>query len=172
MIISMIAAMAKNRVIGGSNQLVWNIPEDMKYFRTTTKGHPVIMGRKTYESMGKPLPGRFNVVITRQRDYKPDGVAVVGSLEAAIELCRTQKPEGYEETFIIGGAQIYEQAMDLADRIYITVIEKDFAGDAYFPEWDIQRWVEVSSRPGIPGQNSEQDPIHYTFKVLEKKNAK
>ena len=122
--ISIIVAIAENGVIGDKNALLWNIKEDMRRFRTTTTGHPVIMGRKTYESIGRPLPKRTNVVITRDTELQIEGCTMAHSLEEAIALFDPQ-----EEIFIIGGAQIYAQALPLAHRIYITVLERDYQGD-------------------------------------------
>jgi len=142
MILSAIAAMAKNRVIGVNNGLPWNIPEDMKFFRDMTKGHVMIMGRKTFESFGgKPLPNRFHIVITRNQGYRFEDptVEVVSDLKSAMELAhmlttKYQKKFG-DEVFVIGGGEIYKQSMDVLDRIYLTVIEKDYSGDAKFPEF-------------------------------------
>jgi dihydrofolate reductase len=127
-------------VIGGGNALLWHIREDLRRFKRITTGHPVVMGRKTFESMGRALPLRCNVVISRQKDYAAPGCEVVASLEAAIAPFA---PE--EEVFIIGGAEIYRQALPLADRLYITWVDADFEGDTFFPEFDPARWEEVSS---------------------------
>ena len=128
--ISIIVAVAKNGVIGDKNSLLWHISEDMRFFRETTSGHPVIMGRKTYDSLGRPLPKRTNVVISRTTTHI-EGCTVVGSLEEAIALFPNE-----EEVFIIGGAQIYALAMEVADRLYLTRVEHDYQGDTSFPEWD------------------------------------
>jgi dihydrofolate reductase len=155
MTIALIAAMARNRVIGRDNKLPWNIPEDLKYFRAKTAGHPVIMGRKTFESIlnlvGRPLPGRLNIVVTRQTAFTaPSGVRVVGSLEAAVEAARGVP--GSDEVFVLGGAEIYAQSLAIADRLYITWIDRDYEGDARFPVWDSGEFREVSrdERPGDP----------------------
>lgn len=136
--VSIIVAIAQNGTIGKDNALLWHIREDMVHFRTTTSGHPVIMGRKTYESIGRPLPRRENVVISRQ-ELQIEGCRVVHSLEEAIALFPSD-----EEVFIIGGAQIYEQALPLADRIYLTVVHRDYEGDASMPEIDMTQWREES----------------------------
>lgn len=136
--ISIIVAVAQNGVIGGGNQLLWHISEDLQRFKRITSGHPVIMGRKTFESLGRPLPNRQNVVITRQQDYRPDGVTVVRSLEEAIALFTAET-----EVFITGGGEIYRQALPLTDKVYLTVVCHDYEGDTHFPELDQAQWKEV-----------------------------
>ena len=127
--ISLIAAMAKNRVIGDKGEIPWKIPGEQKLFKKFTMGHAVIMGRKTYESIGQPLPGRTNIVVTRQRSYRAEGCHVVHDLSGALESC----PEDEGEAFICGGGQLYHEAIPIADRIYLTVIPRDIPGDTYFP---------------------------------------
>ncbi|WP_243372489.1 dihydrofolate reductase [Geotalea sp. SG265] len=129
MIISLIAAMAENRVIGSHNALPWDLPADRKRFKALTLGHPVIMGRKTYESIGRPLPGRKNIVVTGQRGYRAEGCLIAHSLAEAIDLAG----DG-DEAFICGGGDLYRQALPLADRIYLTVIHRDYEGDVFFPQ--------------------------------------
>ena len=136
--ISIIVAIAENGVIGDKNALLWNIKEDMRRFRTTTTGHPVVMGRKTYESIGRPLPKRTNVVVTRG-DSEFEGCEVAHSLEEAIAMFPAE-----EEVFIIGGAQIYAQALSLADKIYLTIVHKEYEGDTSFPKFDMSEWQEVA----------------------------
>lgn len=138
--VSLIAAVAANGVIGDNNALPWRLPEDLRRFKALTLGHPVIMGRKTFESIGRPLPGRRNIVISRNREYAAAGCEVAASLEAALEACRN----GSDEVFIIGGAQIYAEALPLAQRLYLTEISRDFEGDARFPAFDRNRWRETS----------------------------
>lgn len=137
--ISIIAALARNRAIGRGNAMPWRLPEDLKRFRRLTMGHAVIMGRKTFESIGVPLAGRNNIVITRSSDWSPPGCAVVHSFEGALAAVR-----GVEEAFVIGGAQIYALAMPLVQRLYLTEIARDFEADAFFPEFERSRWREVS----------------------------
>ena len=139
--VSIIVAIAKNGIIGDKNSLLWHISEDMRFFRETTSGHPVIMGRKTYDSLGRPLPKRTNVVISRTTKHI-EGCTVVGSLEEAIALFPKE-----EEVFIIGGAQIYALAMEVADRLYLTRVEHDYQGDTSFPEWDESKWKLLSRTP-------------------------
>lgn len=144
MIISAIAALAKNRVIGKNNDLPWRLPDDMKFFMETTKGHHVIMGRKNYDSLlprFKPLPNRTNIVITRQRDLEAPGCIVLHAVEPALEIARKNAEE---ECFIIGGAEIYKLAMPHTTRLYLTEIDAVVDGDTYFPEIDREKWKEVS----------------------------
>lgn len=135
MIVSVIAAVANNNVIGKDNKLIWHIPEDLKYFKDLTTGHAIIMGRKTYESIGRPLPNRQNIVISRTpSEYSSDGVTYVSSLQEAIDSAKGN------ELFIIGGESIYRAAMSLADKLYITRIYADYEGDTFFPEVDENIW--------------------------------
>ena len=136
--ISVIVAVAENGTIGDKNTLLWHIKEDMKHFRTLTTGHPVVMGRKTYDSLGRPLPNRRNVVITRQ-DITIEGCEIAHSLKEALALFTPD-----EEIFVIGGAQIYAEALTVADRMYITRVERDYEGDTSFPEIDFSQWRLVS----------------------------
>lgn len=133
--ISVIVAVARNGVIGDGNRLIWHIGEDLRRFKAITSGHPVVMGRKTFESLGRPLPNRTNVVITRQTGYRADGCIVAGSLDEAIALF-----DPAEEIFVIGGAQVYAQAMPLADRFYLTLVDRDYEGDTRFPDWNGGEW--------------------------------
>ncbi len=144
MTISIIAAVAKNGVIGKGNDLPWRLPEDMKFFMQTTSGHHVIMGRKNYESLPekfKPLPNRTNIVVTRQRSFMANGCTVVHDLNTGIELARNN---GEKELFIIGGAEIYKLAMPMTDQLYLTEIDGEVDGDTFFPEWNKKEWKEIS----------------------------
>ena len=161
--LSLIVAMAKNRVIGANNTLPWHLPADLRHFKTLTMGHHMIMGRKTYESIGKPLPGRTSVVVSRNAGYSAPGVIVVNSLKAAIEAC-----EGDEEIFVIGGAELYRQAIGLADRIYLTEIDADIAGDAYFTEFDSKLWQETGRVSHSP---DEKNLYSYHFVAYDRKAA-
>ena len=163
----MIVAVAENGVIGRNNALPWYLPNDLKYFKQTTMGKPVIMGRKTYESIGKPLPGRTNIVITRQADYQPEGVKVVNSVEAARELAESVcLIDGQEEAMIMGGAEIYALALPHTDRLYLTEVHADVEGDAFFPEYDKSLWQEVAREDfAAEGPN----PYNYSFVVYEAK---
>ena len=161
MLVSLIVAASQNNVIGKNNQLPWRLPEDLKRFKQLTMGHPILMGRKTFESIGKPLPGRTNIVITRQRGLEACGAAVVHSMEEALQIC-----EGQEEVFVIGGAEIYKQALPLADRIYLTHIDQDFEGDTFLPAIDPAQWKETS-RQDFPA--SADTPPPHSFLILKKK---
>lgn len=155
--ISVIVAVAQNGVIGGDNQLLWHISEDLQRFKAITTGHPVVMGRKTFESLGRPLPRRTNVVISRNADYKADGCTVVGSLEEALVLF---PPE--EEVFIIGGGQIYIQGLEFADKVYLTVVERDYEGDTVFPTLDPSVWSVVAEQRHERGQD-----FPYPFRYVD-----
>lgn len=148
--VSIIVAVAQNRVIGCANRLIWHISEDLRRFKAITSGHPVIMGRKTYESLGRPLPNRTNVVITRSNSYQAKGCQVVGSLREAIEMF-----DPTEEIFIIGGGEIYTAAMPIADKLYITTVHADYDGDTLFPEWDATGWRLISSERHERGEKFE-----------------
>ena len=160
MTISIIVAIAQNHAIGKDNKLLWYLPNDLKHFKTITSGHTVIMGRKTYDSVGKPLPNRRNIIITRQQ-IDIAGCEVVNSLDQAIELCNTE-----EEVFIVGGAEIYRQAMALTNRIYLTIVHKSFDGDTYFPEIQENIWVETKREDYQP---DEKNQIPYSFITLERR---
>jgi dihydrofolate reductase len=136
--ISIIVAMAQNRTIGVNNTLPWRCPEDLKHFKSLTMGHHMIMGRKTFDSIGKPLPGRTTVVVTRNRELKIEGCIVTHTLDEAIAACA-----GDGEIFIVGGAELYTLALPLADTIYLTEIQQDVIGDAHFPAFNPQKWREI-----------------------------
>jgi dihydrofolate reductase len=158
--VSLIVAMAKNRVIGVNNTLPWHLPADLKNFKALTMGHHIVMGRKTYESIGKPLPGRTSVMVTRNANYAPLGVVVVNSLAAAISACGDD-----EEIFVIGGAELYRQSITLADRIYLTEIDADLSGDAYFPELDHKLWKEAGRDSHAP---DEKNRYSYDFVIYDR----
>lgn len=156
--ISIIVAIAQNGTIGDKNALLWHIKEDMRFFRTTTSGHPVIMGRKTFESLGsKPLPKRRNIVITRS-DVEFEGAFVAHSLEEAIAMA-----DDDAEVFIMGGAQIYAQALDIADRMYITRVERDYEGDTSFPEVDYSKWKLVAEERYERGEDYDSPFSFLTY---------
>ncbi len=140
MLISIIAAMGRNRAIGYKNTLPWRLPTDLQRFKQLTLGHHMIMGRKTFESIGRPLPGRTSIIITRQKDFQVEGCLIAHSLDAAIELARAS---GEPEAFIIGGAEIYAQALSKADRMYLTLVEAAPEADAFFPAFDEILWTRV-----------------------------
>jgi len=139
-VISIIAAMGRNRELGLDNKLLWHLPVDMKFFRQTTMGKPILVGRKTYESFGgKPLPGRKNIVITNDKSYQSEGAVIVHSIDEAI-----QEAGDVEEIMIIGGASFYEQTLPKADRLYLTYVDANFKADSWFPEFDMNDWLETS----------------------------
>lgn len=157
--ISIIVAVAQNGVIGDKNALLWHISEDLRFFKRTTSGHPVIMGRKTYESLGRPLPNRTNVVISRTMG-EIEGCTVVRSLEEAVAMFPAE-----EEIFIIGGAQIYALALDIADRFYLTRVGHDYEGDTSFPAWDESQWT-LTSREAF--DKGEKYPYPFAFELYER----
>jgi dihydrofolate reductase len=166
--LSLVWAMARNRVIGRNNKLPWHLPEDLRYFKRITMGKPVIMGRKTFESIGRSLPGRTNIVVTRNPQWSAKGVKTVDSLDAARKLCEDiAEIDGCEEAMVIGGAQIYAMALPLADRLYLTEVHADVEGDAVFPEFDRSDWVEVSREDF---EASGPNPYNYSFLVLDKRS--
>ena len=137
MIVSMIAAMGKNRVIGKGNQMMWHLPLEFKYFKETTLGHCIITGRKNFDAIGRPLPKRTNIIVTRQKDLNIDGCVVVNSLEEALEYAKSQ---GETEAFITGGGQIYKEGLKYADKIYLTEVDYQEDGEVYFPEFDESKY--------------------------------
>lgn len=164
--LTMIWAMSRNRTIGRNNALPWHLPEDMKYFKRVTMGKPIIMGRKTWESIGQPLPGRSNIVITRDPSYTAEGVKIVRTLEEAISLAQSIAViDGADEAVVIGGAQIYALALPLAQRLYMTQVHAEVAGDAFFPQFDLTQWEELG-REDFSASGS--NPYDYSFVVLER----
>jgi len=161
MFLSLIAALTPNRVIGANNRLLWRLPAELQYFKKTTLGKPIIMGRKTHESIGRALPGRRNIIISRDKNFKAAECEVVHSLDDALALVKDN-----EEVMVIGGAQIYQQALPLAQRLYLTLVHHEFAGDVFFPEWHAAQWHEVSreERP-LDAENI----YDVSFIVLEKR---
>ncbi len=166
--ISLIVAMANNRVIGKGNQMPWHLPADLKHFKAVTLGKPVIMGRKTHESIGMVLPGRENIIISRDENYRSeffnDKCQTVTSLEAAMEAAKAID-KSVDEIMIIGGANIYQQMIDQADTLYLTFIDLDTDGDAHFPDWAHLEWQEVSRESH---QADEKNPYSYQFVTLER----
>ncbi len=162
MTISIISAMDRHRVIGMENRLPWRLPADMKWFRRHTLGKPVVMGRKTFDSLGKPLPGRTNIVITHDPGFRADGVVVVHNIDDAIEAARKVG----QEVMIIGGASFYEQMLPRADKLYLTLLDGEFEGDAWFPEFEINEWQELENNRFEP---DEENPHHYRFVILARR---
>jgi len=159
--ISIIVAVANNNVIGKDNDLIWHLPRDMKHFKETTTGHFIIMGRKTFESNGRPLPNRTNVIITRDKEFNAEGCVVVHSLEDALE-----KAKDDPEAFIIGGGVIYKMALPIVDRIYLTKIHHAFEGDTFFPKLDMNEWDEVSCQDFEP---DEKNKYPFSIIILDRK---
>lgn len=162
MLVSLIAACDRNRIIGTGNRLPWSLPDDLKRFRQVTSGHPVIMGRKTFESIGRPLPNRENFVITRNPGFGVPGIRRVGSLEEAIEACRSA---GVAEAFVIGGGEIYLQAISRADRLYLTRVEAEVSGDASFPEWEGLGFTKISEEARAA---DERHAFAFRFEVWQR----
>lgn len=160
--ISAIVAMSENRVIGDDNQLPWHLPADLKHFKTITSGHPILMGRKTYESIGRPLPNRTNIIITRNPEFKAEGCIVIQSLDEAI---RYAAESNCDEIFIIGGAEVYKQLLPHIKRIYLTIVHENFDGDAFFPELNLAEWKENKRERHDADDNNEYD---YSFIMLER----
>lgn len=158
--ISLIAAMAHNRVIGKDNQMPWHMPADLKHFKATTLGKPVIMGRKTFESIGRALPGRQNIVVTRDASFEAPGCDIAHSLEAAVSLAGD-----VAEIIIMGGGQLYQAALPMANRMYLTFIDLSTEGDAHFPAWDSEEWVIVDRETH---SHDDKNPYDYSFVKLER----
>ncbi len=160
--ISLIWAMDETRVIGRDNKLPWHLPEDLKFFKRVTMGHPIAMGRKTFDSIGKPLPGRENIIITRDSLYQKEGCTVLHSIK---EL-REYASEKDEDVFVIGGAEIFKEILPYADRLYLTMIHHVFEGDTYFPVFDMSRWELESREVGV---KDEKNPYEYEFLIYKQK---
>ncbi len=157
--VSLIAAVAANGIIGHHNAMPWRLPEDLKHFKALTLGHPVIMGRKTYESLGRPLPGRRNIVISRQRCFDSDTCVTARSLDDALQGCQMDS----NEVFVIGGAQIYAEALPVAERLYLTEIHRDYPGDTHFPAVDWSSWRETRRQ-----QHQNSEGLEYDFVTYER----
>jgi dihydrofolate reductase len=158
--ISIIAAMAENGVIGRDGRLPWHLAADLKRFKSLTMGHTLVMGRKTWESIGRPLPGRRMVVVSRQADYRPEGVEVVTSLDDALAIASAA---GDEEVFVIGGAEIYQLALPRADRLYMTLVLADVEGDTYFPEVEWDHWQRLDSETHEADRENDHPHVFHVF---------
>ena len=166
-IIAMIAGVARNNVIGADGGIPWKIPSDMAFFKRTTMGKPIVMGRKQYETVGRPLPGRTNIVVTRQAGYQPEGVTVLDNLGAALDHARAvAAADGASEVMIIGGGEIYAQAMPLAARLYISHVDLEPEGDVLFPAIDPEVWRVVDEPEHEP---SERDSASFRIRVYERR---
>lgn len=160
--ISIIAAVAKNNVIGNKNQIPWHLPADMKHFKETTMGHSIIMGQNTFKSIGHALPGRTNIILTFDEDFKSEGCIAVNSTEEALRIASAK---GESEVFIIGGASVYKQFIGISDRLYITKIDKNFEGDTFFPEIDSKTWRLKNS---FKQKKDKANPYNFRFDLYEK----
>lgn len=165
MTISIVVAASENNVIGKDNRLLWTLPNDMKFFKNTTWGMPVIMGRKTFESLGKPLAGRTNIIVTTRNNWHPEGAIVVNTLEAAVEAARNTDAL---EAYIIGGGEIYRQSLPMCNRVYLTRVHTTIAGDTYFPELPATEWT-LHSRLDFPADTKHA--FAYSFEVWDKRSA-
>ncbi len=164
--IAMIAAVAENNAIGINNKMPWYLPGDLRYFKAVTMGKPIIMGRKTFESLRKPLPGRTNIVITRDENYHFEGIRVVHSLKDALSLAEdVALIDGVQELMVIGGAEIYRQALPQAERLYLTKVYQSFEGDAFFPEIDKSQWQEIAREDH---RTDDEQQLTYSYLVLDK----
>ncbi len=163
--VSLIVAATRNQVIGRDNQMPWHLPEDLRYFKQRTLGKPIIMGRKTWESLGRPLPGRLNIVISRQAGLELEGAEVFTDLDAALQRgYQWAAQKGADEVMVIGGGQLYQAALQLAQRVYLTRIDLELEGDTFFPVLDAQHWQQIEAETH-PAQ--EQEPA-YTFEVWQR----
>ena len=169
MIISIIAAMDRNHLIGNKNQLPWHLPADFKHFKAVTMGKPIIMGRKTFESIGKPLPGRSNIVLSRNPDCHYEGVTCVSSFADALAAIPVAAKPVEEEIMIIGGSGIYQMLLPQVNRMYLTFVEGEFSGDAWFPEYDESQWLEKTS---VLHQADEKNAYDCRFVTLERRSWK
>jgi dihydrofolate reductase len=161
-VLSLIVAMDNNRLIGSNNGLPWNLPADLQHFKAITMGKPIVMGRKTWQSLGRPLPGRKNIVITRDSDFQADGAEIVYSLDEALQMASDS-----EEVMIIGGANLYEQALEQVDRLYLTRVDGEFDGDSWFPEIAEQQWELLQAEKHQP---DERNPHPYRFETWCRKS--
>jgi len=161
----LIAAMAEDGCIGFQNKLPWHIPEDLKHFKEITLGHPVIMGRKTYDSMGRLLPGRLNIIVTHQKDFKIDGAEICNGLNDAIKAGEQSSPEENSQ-FVIGGGEIFKQALQKADRLYLTIVHGEFKGDTYFPKFDLEKDFKIIEKSRHRSSGSQG--LEYTFLTAER----
>lgn len=160
--ISFIWAMDNNQVIGNNNELPWHLPADLQYFKRVTMGHPIVMGRKTFESIGRPLPGRENIIITRNPAYTNENCTVIHSVDELLQYCQKNAEEEY---FVIGGAELFQQLLPYADRLYVTKIHEQFVGDTFFPPIDLNDW-KLNSRE--KGQKDDKNPYDYEFLMFTK----
>lgn len=160
---TIVVAMGKNREIGVDNQLLWHLPKDLKHFKEITSGHPIIMGRKTYESIGEPLPNRTNIVVSRKKDWFEEGILIVGSLKEALKFAKKID----ENVFIIGGGNIYEQTIDLVDKLEVTLVDAELNADTFFPKIDEKIWRKTDE---ICHEKDEKNNYNFCFQTFERKS--
>ncbi|BEV05865.1 dihydrofolate reductase [Chryseobacterium gambrini] len=158
---TIVVAMGEKNEIGFENQLLWHLPKDLKHFKEITSGHPVIMGRKTYESIGKPLPNRTNIVVSRKTDWFEEGILIVGSIKEAVKFAKKID----EEIFIIGGGKIYEQTMDIVDKLEVTLVKADLEADTFFPKIDPKIWKKTDE---ICHEKDEKNQYDFCFQTFER----
>jgi len=158
---TIVVAMGEKNEIGFENQLLWHLPKDLKHFKEITSGHPVIMGRKTYESIGKPLPNRTNIVVSRKTDWFEEGILIVGSIKEAVKFAKKID----EEVFIIGGGKIYEQTMDIVDKLEVTLVKADLEADTFFPKIDPMIWKKTDE---ICHEKDEKNQYDFCFQTFER----
>lgn len=158
---TIVVAMGEKNEIGFENQLLWHLPKDLKHFKEITSGHPVIMGRKTYESIGKPLPNRTNIVVSRKTDWFEEGILIVGSIKEAVKFAKKID----EEVFIIGGGKIYEQTMDIVDKLEVTLVKADLEADTFFPKIDPKIWKKTDE---ICHEKDEKNQYDFCFQTFER----
>lgn len=161
--ITIIAAIGKNNALGKDNQLLWRLPKDLKHFKSLTENHPIVMGRKTYESIGKPLPNRTNIVVSRKENWFSEDILIVSKLKEAIKFAKKID----ENVFIIGGGEIYKQTMELADKLEITFVDDDFEADTFFPKIDLKIWQKISEEFH---EKDEKNNHNFYFQTYEKIN--
>ena len=159
--ITIVVAMGLKNEIGAGNQLLWHLPKDLKHFKEITSGHPIIMGRKTYESIGKPLPNRTNIVISRKNDWFEEGILIVGSIKEALKFAKKID----ENVFIIGGGTIYEQTIDLADQLEVTLVDAELKADTFFPKIDEKKWLKTNE---TTHQKDEKNQFDFSFQTFER----
>ena len=167
--VAIIAAMARNRVIGRNNTLPWRLSADLQHFRRLTTGHPILMGRLTFESLGRPLPNRTNIIMTTNRAFTAPGCLIAHSLDEALSMAAPYVPNEHPEIFVIGGANLYGQALPRADRLYLTQVQAQVEGDAWFPEFDRQAWQELACEARVA---DEKNQYACAFVTLERKNLR
>ncbi|MXS71019.1 dihydrofolate reductase [Flavobacteriaceae bacterium W22] len=158
---TIVVAMGENNEIGSDNQLLWHLPKDLKHFKEITSGHPVIMGRKTYESIGKPLPNRTNIVISRKKDWFEEGILIIGSIKEAVKFAKKID----EDIFIIGGGTIYDQTMEIVDKLEVTLVEANLEADTYFPKIDSKIWKKTNE---VCHEKDEKNQYDFCFQTFEK----